>query len=363
MWDQFESSARLLPSPEEKKEPEVSSPKEVPGLQSLIAREEENTVAFAGGLQQDLFPAPSDAEQATFAFYGATQDEETPGACPEKKGTTAVVAPAFQGQSQASVISATDNTGQIKEAVSVPGDEVLAVNGDEVLEVRGEEVLAVPVEEAVAVPGDEVATVPDAEAVAAPGEAVAVVGEEVLEVPLEQSTATPENKLVVARRDISVPAGDEKVIDKEKETKMSEIVETKAENVNGVRDGKDAKAFAGRDPKTQRPFRVKLRGSVLVLVRLPNKRSVRGAFHQLSTSGGVIHLEKPLDEKLEVELIFHIHEKTIRNHAQMLFPMWATQGWMQPFRFVDLADKSREILDASLRTFLGDMTKGAGAGA
>lgn len=69
-------------------------------------------------------------------------------------------------------------------------------------------------------------------------------------------------------------------------------------------------------------FRVKLRGSVLVLVRLPNKRSVRAAFHQLSTTGGVIHLEKPLDEKLEVEMIFHIKETTIRSKAQMLFPMW-----------------------------------------
>jgi hypothetical protein len=112
----------------------------------------------------------------------------------------------------------------------------------------------------------------------------------------------------------------------------------------------------------QRPFRVKLRGSVLVLMRLPNKRSLRGAFHQLSTSGGVIHLEKPLDEKLEVELIFHLQEKTIRSKAQMLFPMWATQGWMQPFRFVDLADASREILDAGLKTFLGGEAKAAGAG-
>jgi hypothetical protein len=111
-----------------------------------------------------------------------------------------------------------------------------------------------------------------------------------------------------------------------------------------------------------RPFRVKLRGSVLVLVRLPNKRSVRAAFHQLSTTGGVVHLEKPLDEKLEVEMIFHINETTIRSKAQMLFPMWATQGWMQPFRFVELADASREILDASLKSFLGEAAKGAAAG-
>jgi hypothetical protein len=113
----------------------------------------------------------------------------------------------------------------------------------------------------------------------------------------------------------------------------------------------------------ERPFRVKLRGSVLVLVRLPNRRDVRAAFHQLSTTGGVIHLDKPLDEKLEVQLIFHLGETTIRGKAQMLFPMWATQGWMQPFRFVDLSDENRESLDANLKSFLGERANGAAAGA
>jgi len=120
---------------------------------------------------------------------------------------------------------------------------------------------------------------------------------------------------------------------------------------------------ANENGSVDRPFRVKLRGSVLALVRLPNRRSVRAAFHQLSTSGGVIHMEKPLDEKLEVELIFHLRESTIRSKAQMLFPMWATQGWMQPFRFVDLSDENREILDTNLKSFLGEAANGAAAGA
>lgn len=119
----------------------------------------------------------------------------------------------------------------------------------------------------------------------------------------------------------------------------------------------------GESKLVSRPFRVKLRGSVLVLVRLPNRRSVRAALHQLSTSGGTIHLEKPLDEKLEVELIFHLQQATIREKAQLLFPMWATQGWMQPFRFVALSDSNRETLDANLKSFLGEAAKGAAAGA
>jgi len=124
-----------------------------------------------------------------------------------------------------------------------------------------------------------------------------------------------------------------------------------------------ANGVSAADSKmVKRPFRVKLRGSVLALVRLPNRRDVRAALHQLSTTGGVIHLEKPLDEKLEVVIIFHIGGATIREKAQMLFPMWATQGWMQPFRFLGLSDVNREALDANLKSFLGSAATGAAAG-
>jgi hypothetical protein len=112
---------------------------------------------------------------------------------------------------------------------------------------------------------------------------------------------------------------------------------------------------------TDRPFRVKLRGSVLVLIRLPNKRQLRAALHQLSTTGGVINLEKPLDEKIEVELIFHIDRSTIHGKAQMLFPMWATQGWMQPFRFLELKDTDRNALQENLQSFIGNLGKGSSA--
>jgi hypothetical protein len=111
----------------------------------------------------------------------------------------------------------------------------------------------------------------------------------------------------------------------------------------------------------RRAVRVKLRGSVLVLMRLPNRREVRAALHQLSTTGGLIHLEKPVDEKIEVELIFHLDQATIRGKAQMLFPIWATQGWLQPFRFTQLSEAGQESLSASLNSFLGRL-KAAAAG-
>jgi hypothetical protein len=107
---------------------------------------------------------------------------------------------------------------------------------------------------------------------------------------------------------------------------------------------------AHQEPR--RPFRVKLRGSVLTLMRLPNRREVRGKLHQLSTSGGLMHVDKPLDEKLEVELIFNLGKTTIREKAQIMFPMWATQGWLQPFRFIELPEAHKDALLAGLLAFV-----------
>ena len=121
-----------------------------------------------------------------------------------------------------------------------------------------------------------------------------------------------------------------------------------------------------REPASEpipRPPRVKLKGSVLVLICLPNRRQVRAALHLLSVTGGVIHLEKPVDEKVEVELIFHVERATIRAKAEMLFPMWATQGWLQPFRFSELSDASRESLESNLKSFMALRAEGAAAGA
>jgi hypothetical protein len=112
------------------------------------------------------------------------------------------------------------------------------------------------------------------------------------------------------------------------------------------------RSSAGAARLTKRPFRVKLRGSVLMLIRLPNQRQLRGNLHQISTTGGLLHLEKPLDEKLVVELIFHLGGTTVREKAQMMFPMWATQGWLQPFRFVELPERSKGALETTLRSFV-----------
>jgi hypothetical protein len=128
---------------------------------------------------------------------------------------------------------------------------------------------------------------------------------------------------------------------------MSEMPEAATTNpASGL--GLEHSAKTGQE----RPFRVKLRGSVLMLVRLPNRREVRGKLHQISVTGGLMNLDKALDEKLVVELIFHLGKATIREKAQMMFPMWATQGWLQPFRFVDLPEVTRSKLEKTLHQFV-----------
>jgi hypothetical protein len=98
--------------------------------------------------------------------------------------------------------------------------------------------------------------------------------------------------------------------------------------------------------------RVKLAGTVLSLVCLENGRQTRGKLHQLSITGGLLHLESPLDEGIKVEVIFHVGSSTVRCKARMLFPMWATKGYLQPFEFADLGEEDRSNLQADLQRLL-----------
>ena len=101
-----------------------------------------------------------------------------------------------------------------------------------------------------------------------------------------------------------------------------------------------------------RASRVKLAGTILLLIRLENGRQLRGKLHQLSITGGLAHFEQPLDEGILVEIIFHVGDSTVRTKARTLFPMWATQGYLQPFEFDGLAEDSRQQLQADLQKLL-----------
>jgi hypothetical protein len=104
--------------------------------------------------------------------------------------------------------------------------------------------------------------------------------------------------------------------------------------------------------EARRAPRVKFSGTILALIRLENGRQIRARLHQLSFTGGLLHLEAPLDEGIKAEVMFHVGGSTVRSKAAMLFPMWATQGCLQPFEFADLGEEDRMKLKADLEKFL-----------
>jgi hypothetical protein len=88
------------------------------------------------------------------------------------------------------------------------------------------------------------------------------------------------------------------------------------------------------------------------MLRLENGRHIRAKLHQVSITGGLLHMEQPLDEGIKVEVMFHVGSYTVRSKGAMLFPMWATKGCLQPFRFLDFGDEERGKLEATLQTLL-----------
>lgn len=118
-------------------------------------------------------------------------------------------------------------------------------------------------------------------------------------------------------------------------------------------------ATSAQMQKNQRAARVKLGGSVVALILLENGRSVRSKLHQLSVTGGLLHLAKPLDEGIKVELLFHVAATAVRTKVKILFPSSATNGWLQPFRFVDLSDEERSTLSTALQSLLQPVASGS----
>jgi hypothetical protein len=104
--------------------------------------------------------------------------------------------------------------------------------------------------------------------------------------------------------------------------------------------------------KGQRGPRVKLLGSILALVLLENGRQVRARINQLSVNGALLSLENPLNEGIQVTLLFHLGVATIRCRAKMLFPMWATQGCLQPLKFLEVPDTDRASLALELEALV-----------
>ena len=99
--------------------------------------------------------------------------------------------------------------------------------------------------------------------------------------------------------------------------------------------------------------RVNLSETVSANIQLENGRQLWAKTLRISITGGLLELASCLDEGVTVGLTVHLGPRTVRGKAAMLFPVWATQGYLQPFRFTDL--RTEECL--ALQTEIGELLK------
>jgi hypothetical protein len=102
--------------------------------------------------------------------------------------------------------------------------------------------------------------------------------------------------------------------------------------------------------------RVNLWGTVSATIQLENGRQLWAKTLRISITGGLLELTTCLDEGVTVNLTLHLGSRTVRGKAAMLFPMWATQGYLQPFRFTDLRDEECLALQTEIRELLKQAT-------
>jgi len=102
----------------------------------------------------------------------------------------------------------------------------------------------------------------------------------------------------------------------------------------------------------QRSARVKFQGSMLALVQLENGSHLRVPVHQLSANGGLLRIADPLSEKEKVQVALHVGSTTLRSEAEILSAMWATRGYLQPFRFTGLPTHKQAELRQTLESLL-----------
>jgi hypothetical protein len=104
---------------------------------------------------------------------------------------------------------------------------------------------------------------------------------------------------------------------------------------------------------------VKLDGSVFVTIRGDGANSVQAKLRELSATGGLLMLAKPLRVGELVELTFQTCKATVHGMAEILEPMAnARAGCLQPFRFVALEDEAQGRLSTVLQSLLDQITVG-----
>lgn len=102
--------------------------------------------------------------------------------------------------------------------------------------------------------------------------------------------------------------------------------------------------------------RATLWGTASATLKLENGRELWAKPLRISITGGLLELATYLDERVTINLTLHLGTRTVRGKAKTLFPMRATQGYLQPFRFTDLRDEECRSLEIEIRELLKQAT-------
>ena len=107
--------------------------------------------------------------------------------------------------------------------------------------------------------------------------------------------------------------------------------------------------------------RLKLDDAVPVAIRVAGTTSVRGKLRELSATGGLLALVKPLDKGEFVELAFPTDNGAVQGMAEILEPKGkVSSGCLQPFRFIALDDEASKSLQMALESLQDRVTAGRG---
>ena len=102
---------------------------------------------------------------------------------------------------------------------------------------------------------------------------------------------------------------------------------------------------------SRRAARVQLGGSVLAAIRFDDGQRSRGKLYSISTTGGMLKLAKAMSEGDFVEIGFQTKAGTVIGMAEMLTPArQATDGILQPFRFIALGDDDHRNLRMAVQS-------------
>lgn len=115
--------------------------------------------------------------------------------------------------------------------------------------------------------------------------------------------------------------------------------------------------FPQPHPQRRAP-RVHLGGSIAALVLMEDGQRAKGKLQTISVTGGLLRIAKALHQGDFVEIAFQTDSGPVHGMAEMLNATRATDGVLQPFRFIALGDDDhralRVIVDSVAdRSFIG----------